>query len=185
PRYTGTPRPLFTIGDATKTNAIDVTHKYGDAGSMVEATFTNGILSTQNLLQQLHAALAAQGQGGAGMPKNTQGLLAELRRQIDKPGGDIRTFLTGDVLSFVRRLLDRVDDEGGEIYLALYELHDPELIELLKSSVPSGRVHLILSSTGAVDPNPKGTPKADRKPAVWDTENNRARLDLHKLASKA
>jgi phosphatidylserine/phosphatidylglycerophosphate/cardiolipin synthase-like enzyme len=184
PRYTGTPRPLFTIGDATKTNAIDVTHKYGDASSMVEAAFTNGILSTQNLLQQLHAALAAQGHGAAGMPQSTQGLLAELRRQIVKTG-DIRTFLTGDVLSFVRRLLDRADDEGGEIYLALYELHDPELIALLKSSVHSGRVHLILSSTGAVDPNPKGTPKADRKPAVWDTENNRARLDLHKLASKA
>ena len=70
-----------------------------------------------------------------------------------------RACISPPVLSFVRRLLDRAASEGGEVYLALFELHDPELIDLLKSAVGNGKAHLILSTAGSADPNPKGTPK--------------------------
>ena len=86
----------------------------------------------------------------------------------------------------MRRLLDRAASEGGgEVFLALYELHDPELVALLKSAVKGGQVHLILSTAGTDDPNPKGTPKGKRKSVVWDTENNNARLAIHRAEPKS
>src|SRR5229473_2933329 len=163
PRYTGTPRPLFAIGDPIVTAPIDVTHRYSGPNATIEATFTNGILSTQNLLQQLHSVMATHGAGAATVPDSTKGLLAELKKQILDTKSEIRAFLTADVLSFVRRLLDRAATEGGDVFLALYELHDPELIALLETAVKSGHVHLILSTAGSDDPNPKGTPKEKRK----------------------
>lgn len=174
-RYVGKPRPLFTIGDAFVTNSIDVTHNYGGA---IEATFTNGILSTQNLLQQLRNAAAAKGRPAA-PPNTTKGLLSVLQDEIKDRTSEIRAFLTADVLSFVRKLLDRQKAEGGELYLALYELHDSELIDLLLSAVKGGKVHLILSTAGSTDPNPRNTPKDEKEPVVWDTENNDAREKLH------
>ena len=42
-------------------------------------------------------------------------------------GDKIRLFLTADVLSFLLHLIDRTEESAtGELYLALYELHDPE-----------------------------------------------------------
>ncbi len=181
PRYTGTPRPLYAIGEPFITAPIDVTHKYSGPNGAIEATFTNGILSTQNLLKQLRNAMAASGTAAA-PPNTTKGLLAVLKAEIVNPDSKIRSFLTADVLSFVRRLLDRAENEGAEVYLALYELHDPELIDLLKTAVKSGNVHIILSTAGSEDPNPKGTPKEKRKPVVWDVENNDARAALHRAA---
>jgi phosphatidylserine/phosphatidylglycerophosphate/cardiolipin synthase-like enzyme len=179
PRYKGKPRPLYTIGAPFVTAPIDVTHRYG---ASVQATFTNGILSTQDLLQQLRSAAKAHGDAAA-PPNTTKGLLAVLQGEIKDPNSDIRAFLTADVLSFVRQLLDRRKNEGGELYLALYELHDPELIGLLYEAVQSGHVHLILSTAGSTDPNPKGTAKGSRNPVVWDTENNDARAKLHHAAA--
>jgi len=178
PRYDGKQRPLFTIGTPFVTAPIDVTHDYG----AVRATFTNGILSTQNLLQQLRSAAKAHGEAAA-PPDTTKGLLAVLKQEIVDPKSDIRAFLTADVLSFVRQLLDRQKNEGGELFLALYELHDPELIGLLVEAVKGGKVHLILSTAGSTNPNAKGTAKEDRQPVVWDTENNDARAKLHKAAN--
>jgi hypothetical protein len=176
--YTGNPRPLFTIGVPFETAPIDVTHTFGTS---IKATFTNGILSTQNLLIQLRNAAKAQGLPPAA-PNTTKGLLSVLQSEIKNPKSDIRIFLTADVLSFVRLLLDRQKAEGGEVYLALYELHDPELIQLLVDAVKGGKVHLILSTAGSDDPNPKGTTKDQRKPVVWDTEDNDARAALHRAA---
>jgi hypothetical protein len=50
PSYEGQKHPLRQMGEPIKTNTIKVTHTYGP---MIKATFTNGILSTQNLVQQL------------------------------------------------------------------------------------------------------------------------------------
>jgi phosphatidylserine/phosphatidylglycerophosphate/cardiolipin synthase-like enzyme len=179
PHYTGNPRPLYTIGTPFVTGPIDVTHTFGPS---IKATFTNGILSTQNLLLQLRSAAKARAMLPPA-PNSTKGLLSVLHDEIVDPKSEIRAFLTADVLSFVRSLLDRQKAEGGEVYLALYELHDPQLIDLLLAAVKSGKVHLILSTAGATDPNPKKTPKDQRKPVVWDTENNDARAALHNAAS--
>ena len=48
----GPKHPLVPMGDPIKTNTINVTHTYG---KNVKATFTNGILSTQNLVRQLES----------------------------------------------------------------------------------------------------------------------------------
>jgi phosphatidylserine/phosphatidylglycerophosphate/cardiolipin synthase-like enzyme len=179
PHYTGNPRPLYTIGTPFVTPPIDVTHTFGPS---ITATFTNGILSTQNLLLQLRSAAKAQRKPAPAL-NSTKGLLKVLQTEIRNPKSQIRAFLTADVLSFVRSLVDRQEKEGGEVYLALYELHDPELISLLLSAVKGGKIHLILSTAGSTNPNPKGTPKEQRKPVVWDTENNDARVALHNAAS--
>lgn len=172
PHYKGTPRQLYAIGTPFETDTIDVTHDYGAA---IKATFTNGILSTQNLLLQLANAAKNRGEV-APRPTTTKGLLKVLKDEIENPKSEIRSFLTADVLQFVRSLLDRQKEQGGEVYLALYELTDPELVSPLSQAMQGGKVHLILSTAGSTNPNPRGTPKPKRKPVVWDTENNAARL---------
>ncbi|HZZ37368.1 MAG TPA: phospholipase D-like domain-containing protein, partial [Caulobacteraceae bacterium] len=181
PRYTGAPRDLFVVGPTVLTNTVEVTHAYAaDAGGpLVEATFTNGILSTQNLIKQLRAAAPA----AAAAANTTAGLLTTLKKEIKKVESPIRAFLTGDVLAFLKRLVDRAETEGGQVHMALYELDDPELNALLIKTAQAGRLRLILSTAASADPNAKGTPTALRKPVVWDVENDGVRADLHAAAA--
>ncbi|WP_342360032.1 phospholipase D-like domain-containing protein [Terrarubrum flagellatum] len=194
PSYEGPHRQLFQIGEPTLTDPIDVTHDYGDGKAKVSATFTNGILSTQNMVRQLESVGKAPPKkvlkDAASPDKKTRvkaaaqkenHLLATLKKEIVNPKSDIRSFLTGDVLAFLKRLLERAEKEKGEVYLSLYELHDPELIELLLKSMKKGLIHIILSTAGNLNPNPKGTPKEDRQPVAWDTENDDPRRKLHAL----
>lgn len=178
PRYEGPPRALATLAAPFVTPTIDVTHEYPRGGS-VRATFTNGILSTQNMLQQLKAAQAIAPQGLHAGPASTltRGLLATLKEHIPEPNDPIRTFLTADVLSFLLALIDRAESDGGELYLALYELHDPELVARLTALTHAGRAHVILSTAGDLDQKRK--PPAPKPPVVWDTENHDARAGLH------
>jgi phosphatidylserine/phosphatidylglycerophosphate/cardiolipin synthase-like enzyme len=194
PSYLGPHHPLVAIGDPTKTNTINVTHTYRKS---IKATFTNGILSTQNLVRQLESvhkgpsktALknAVTGTSAkrikAAEQKETH-LLATLKAEIKNPESDIRKFLMGDVYDFVSELIDRARKDGGQVYLALYELHDPQLIKLLVDAMKSKLIHIILTTAGNLNPNPKGTDKEDRKPVIWDTENDDPRTQLHKAAGK-
>src|SRR5215831_4876682 len=41
-------------------------------------------------------------------------------------------------------------------------------------------IHIVLTTAGNLNPNPKGTPKT----IVWDTENDDPRRKLHKAAGK-
>ena len=174
-RYSGNQRPLYVIGDPIVTTPIDVTHKYSGANAVIEATFTNGILSTQNLLQQLESVRTHAKPGAVvKMPTSTAGLLKVLQDEIINRKSAIRAFLTADALSFVRRLVDKALNEGGEVYLALYELHDPELKDLLITAAQKSKVHIILSTAGSGRIKGKGQ--------VWDTENYPIRKDLHKIA---
>jgi phosphatidylserine/phosphatidylglycerophosphate/cardiolipin synthase-like enzyme len=191
--YEGPRHPLTAIGNPIKTNTIDVTHTYG---KRVKATFTNGILSTQNLIHQLEsvnkgppkAALknAAMNQLAAKRTKaaaqKETHLLATLQAEIKNPKSEIRKFLMGDAYDFVSELINRARKEGGEVYLALYELSDPQLISLLVDAMKSKLIHIILTTAGNFNPNSKGTDKEDRKPVVWDTENDEPRAQLHKAA---
>ncbi|MFW8644578.1 phospholipase D-like domain-containing protein [Rhizobium beringeri] len=114
----------------------------------------------------------------------TEGLLKTLKAHIPKKGDPIRLFLTADVLSFLTVLIDRAETGNGELYLALYGLHDPELIERLTALVKAGKAHVILSTSGSTDLNKKGDP-LPRKPVVWDTGNHDARIGLHAAAPSA
>ena len=191
PNYEGPRHPLFAIGEATVTNSIDVTHDHDG----ISAAFTNGILSTQNLVRQLEsvnkappARLLAQvsSPNAATRAKATTAtddhLLKTLKAEIADPASKIRAFLDGDVFAFVTRLLDRAKTDGGEVYLALYELADAALINVLERAVRDGRAHVILTNTSSTDPNPNRTPDDQHQPVIWDTENDPARTALHAAA---
>lgn len=181
PRYVGPQKALFALGPAISTPTIDVTHDFPSGGS-IKATFTNGILSTQNLLRQLEDIQGKKPQAVAAGPIDNgkaKGILATLKKHIPIKNDKIRLFLTADVLSFLLHLIDRTEQSAtGELYLALYELHDPELIDRLEALVKKGKARVILSTASSADVNPKGAPPP-KQPIVWDVENYPARLRLH------
>jgi phosphatidylserine/phosphatidylglycerophosphate/cardiolipin synthase-like enzyme len=147
--YTGNPIPLTYIGAAVRTNIITAGSDFGD----VSAAFTNGILSGQWLkhaMEEQAKVFSVQG----------------IRAEINDPKSSIRTYLTGDVLGFLKRLVQRAHDQKGRVHLALYELADPELMDFLFAN--KDRIDLILSNTGA-----------DRDTKVWDTENKPVRDRYH------
>ena len=61
----------------------------------------------------------------------------------------------GDVYDFVSELINRARKEGGQVYLALYELSDPQLIKLLVDAMKSKLIHIILTTAGNFNPNPR------------------------------
>ena len=206
PSYLGPKHPLVAIGNPIKTNTINVTHNYG---KNVKATFTNGILSTQNLVRQLESVKKGPSKNAIkdansdkpaerakAAEQKENHLLKTLKDEIQRPDSKIREFLMGDVYKFVTELVDRAREERGQVYLALYELHDKQLVKLLVDAMKSKLIHIILTTAGNLNPNPKGAAKKGAKkgeskkkaaktkklPIVWDTENDDPRAQLHKAA---
>ena len=130
-KYKGDPIPLFVYGEAGETNAFTVTDNFGD----VSAFFNNGILSTQNLRKQLET------------PDGKAPTKPQIDAHIQKTGDPIRTFLSGDVLPALKSMFARAEKEDGTLHLALYELDDPELVELLVQN--QARLNIILSTAGS------------------------------------
>jgi len=126
------------------TSTVTLTPKRGSFSSY----FTNGILATQALTHLVPA-------GPSGAPNPTV-----LKGHITQPGDPLRMKLAGQVLEGMTMLLDRARAEGGNCYLALYELADTELVQRLVDA--KGYIHLILSNTG-----------------TDDAENKPARMKLH------
>lgn len=69
---------------------------------------------------------------------------------------------------------ERADQLDGHVHLALYELDDPELIELLVTH--QKRLDLILCTAGSKKP-----PKGSGTPVEWDTTTRPVRDTLQKL----
>ncbi len=67
-----------------------------------------------------------------------------LQRDIDTKGSKNRNFLSGELRNALLRLLGQAKKDGVEIYAALYELNDPELVDALKAI--GGKCNLILGS---------------------------------------
>src|SRR5437899_7372129 len=139
-KYKGDPIPMFVCGEAGETNEFSVTDNFGD----VSAFFNNGILSTQNLRKQLET------KDGEAPTK------PQIDAHIKKPGDPIRTFLAGDVLPALKSMFARAEHEDGTLHLALYELEDAELVDLLVQN--QARLNLILSTAGS-GPEPAGKAK--------------------------
>lgn len=148
-KYKGKEIPLAFYGEAVETNEILASNDLGE----VSIGFNNGILSTQNLRKQLRT------------PKGKMPSASLVRKRIETVGDPLRRYLAGDILPLLRELFERAEAEGGTIYAALYELSDPELIELLLQH--SKRLHLILSTAGK-----------DEKSGEWDVTNADARQRL-------
>jgi phosphatidylserine/phosphatidylglycerophosphate/cardiolipin synthase-like enzyme len=141
--YEGRRRPLVYLGPAVTTNAVRVTTRRG----AFRSTFTNGILSAQ----WLRNVLDEDGVVGRN----------ELIDKLRNPRDPHRRYLAGDVLPLIRELFRR----PGSFHLALYELEDRELEELLVAN--AARIHVILANTGL---------EAGR----WDARNAPARERLVK-----
>ena len=140
--FSGAPRPLGYLGPAFVTNPVVVTSKRPPFRS----TFTNGILAAQWLTNVL----------------NEDGVIAnnELIDKISDPDDPHRKYLAGDVLPLLHELFSR----PGSFRLALYELEDEELEQLILDN--KDRVEVILANTGANDAG------------AWDARNAPARKRL-------
>jgi PLD-like domain len=139
--YEGKPRPLGYLGPAVQTSSLLVTRKRGP----FQSTFTNGVLAAQWLRNVLM-------EDGAITPN-------ELMNKISNPEDPHRKYLAGDVIPLLRDFLAR----PGKFFLALYELDDRELLDLLVANV--SKIELILANSGEED-------------GAWDKRNSKARNEL-------
>ena len=143
PHYEGPPIPLGYLGDGVMTNAVRVTQHYGD----IRATFTNGILSAQWLRKALKE-------------KSEELTAKTISAHISTPQDEIRGYLTGDVLGLLKELLNRTESEpGSRLKMALYELWDEELVELIAARRQN--IDLILSNSSK-----------EQKSGAWDHGNH-------------
>jgi phosphatidylserine/phosphatidylglycerophosphate/cardiolipin synthase-like enzyme len=99
--------------------------------------------------------------------------LAQFKDQIGQPGGaghehNIRAFLSGDLRLAMLEQLKQALKSSGEIFAALYELDDDELIQALCAL--KGRAHVVLSN-GSITPAHGETTTEARK----RDQNQRAR----------
>lgn len=147
--YEGPPRPLGYLGPPFETNPVTVTSKHPPFRS----TFTNGILAAQWLTNVL----------------NEDGVIEknELIEKISDPADPHRKYLAGDVLPLLHELFER----PGSFRLALYELEDEELEDLLVDN--KDRIEVILANS------------AEGGAGEWDARNAPARKKLRsKLSSR-
>lgn len=151
--YDGDPLPLSYFDEGITTAKVKVTQKFGE----LDATFTNGILSSQGLAKRLEDL--------AGHTLTTAEESALVTKHIAKPGDDLREWLSGDVLVMMRSLFAKANEIDGTLRLALYELKDAELVTLLIKN--RDRVEVILSTAGS-----------GKKGKVWDTTNTKSRQAL-------
>ena len=139
------------------TSQVDVTPA---TANNVHAYFNNGILSTQSVAHFLPP-------GASGAPSS-----GALMKHINTPGDPLRKSLAGQMIEAVTSLLKRAQSEGGECYMALYELGDQELLDTIIAT--GAHVHVVLSwspTNGDVDPNAKGGAKTP--------DDNGSRKKLH------
>ena len=140
----GAGAPLQPLADdAVTAGPVTLTPQRGSFATY----FNRGILSTQFLAHAIPP-------GPSGAPD-----YKVLTNRIDQPGDPLRNALAGQILEGLELLLRRAAAEGGACYAALYELTDPELVQLL---LGAGNLHLILSNAG-----------------THDSENQPARQALH------
>jgi phosphatidylserine/phosphatidylglycerophosphate/cardiolipin synthase-like enzyme len=93
-----------------------------------------------------------------------------MQKALNTKGDKNRDFLSGQLRTALLALLAKAKTDGVEIYVALYELNDPELIAALKAI--GGKCNLILGSGAYTAAN-----KKKHTPAVPD-ENSAIRKDL-------
>jgi phosphatidylserine/phosphatidylglycerophosphate/cardiolipin synthase-like enzyme len=132
---TGTPGKLqpMPYGPAIS-NQIQLSPYYGT----LSAYFNRGILATQATAHVL------TGGSAAGKPMD------RLEAHITKIGDPLREDLAGQMIEALTALSDEAVQNGGDVYCALYEFQDPELIEHFAAL--KEKAHVVLSNMpGTVD----------------------------------
>ena len=131
---TGTPGNLQPMASGALTsNQIQLSPHYGT----LSAYFNRGILATQATARKLSGGNAKAG-------GNANGMLAALKPQIVEPGNALRTDLAGQMIEALTTLSDEAGQSDAEVYCALYEFQDPEVIQHLAAL--KGKAHLVLSN---------------------------------------
>lgn len=112
----------------------------------LSATFNRGLISTQ------HVSLALKGRPSK----------AALLARIQKPGDQLRTDLAGDTLPTLTSFLQRAKS-SGQIFAALYELTDKELISGLVNL--KSRLNIVVADIAAKPPGSDGSSKSAKAKA--------------------
>jgi phosphatidylserine/phosphatidylglycerophosphate/cardiolipin synthase-like enzyme len=150
---TGTPGSLqpMPYGPAIS-NQIQLSPHYGT----LSAYFNRGILATQATALKLADGSA------------TGGPLKTLEAAIDKPGDPLREDLAGEMIEALTSLSDEAVQTGAEVFCALYEFEDPELIDHLGKL--KGDAHIVLS-------NMPGTDNGEKTNDTYAEERQQIRRD--------
>ena len=126
---TGTPGNLQPMPyGPVVSNQVQLSPHYG----ALSAYFNRGILATQATAHVLTD----------GSPAGS--MVDELKAHITKPGDPLRLDLAGQMIEALTALSDEAARSGGEVFCALYEFQDPELIAHLAKL--KDNAHVILSN---------------------------------------
>jgi phosphatidylserine/phosphatidylglycerophosphate/cardiolipin synthase-like enzyme len=120
----------------------------GQATPNISAYFNKGIVAAQ----WVSRAIANLGKSPPRM--------ADLIAATQPPKNELRNALSGLLRPQILKMLADVEADGGEIYAALYELNDPELLAALKALGP--KCHLILANGAFSKKNDNDENKAVR-----------------------
>jgi hypothetical protein len=138
-QYTVTPMvgspeaPVRRTDLAVKTNILVLTEELTMSVSFCS---NNGILATQKVSRAIIK------------PDGTFDF-DKLMSEIQTPGSPLRRLLAGNLSAFLQFLIKKAAAENGHVYMALYELNDPELLKCILDNAKF--VSLILSNTGKGD----------------------------------
>jgi phosphatidylserine/phosphatidylglycerophosphate/cardiolipin synthase-like enzyme len=130
-------------------NQIQLNPHYGT----LSAYFNRGILATQATAHVLKDG-------------STGGVLVErLEAHITKIGDPLREDLAGQMIEALTALSDEAGEQGGEVYCALYEFQDQEVIGRLAAL--KEKAHVILSNMpGTVNNEKTNDTYADEREAI-------------------
>lgn len=124
----------------------------------LSAYFNRGILATQATAHVLTD----------GSPAGS--MVDELKAHIVKPGDPLRLDLAGQMIEALTTLSDEAAN-GGEVFCALYEFQDPEVIDHLAKL--KGNANVILSNMpGTVDGKKTNDTYADQRQQIRDAGAN-------------
>lgn len=126
----GTPGHFTDGPDSGWSDEITLTATCG----ATEAYFNRGVVLSQFVARLL---------------KKNQWTVSDIKTHAAEVHDSLREFLSGQLRLALLRMLDEVaSDEGSELYAALFELSDPELVPALAAL--KSRLHIVLGN-GAVD----------------------------------
>jgi phosphatidylserine/phosphatidylglycerophosphate/cardiolipin synthase-like enzyme len=135
--------------------------------------FTRGIVGTPSVERSVQAIIDSDTAAGQAAPSPR----AVLHGEISNPASHLRQDLAGPVLPALRSLLADIKASGLNVYAALYELNDGELVQLLAGLGQS--CHLLLGNGSYTSSNP------DVNAAAAQTLQGQVDLSRRKLTDGA
>jgi len=142
------------------TDEVEVT---AAASKELSAYFNRGVLATQAVARRM---------------KHEEPWTKELGKIIATPGNPTRDYLSGELRPALLQVLkEAVDTDDAEVYAALFELNDPELISELLAL--KGRAHVILANGTEADGDENAAARKELKDGGVDV---RKRMTGDRLA---